>query len=143
MARTVMDQLLKDGKVRRGKLGVTIGDLTQDLATQFGFKGTQGALVQDVEAGQPADRSGLKPGDIIIEFQGQQVEDSSRLRNLVAQTAPGSTVKFKVWRDGAERGLTATLAEMDSKDLLAGAAGAKGGGLARRAARSPGSASRT
>jgi hypothetical protein len=59
------------------------------------------------------------------------------LRDLVAQTAPGSTVKFKVWRDGADHGLTTTLAEMDSKDL---AAGAKGGGLARRAARSQGSA---
>jgi serine protease Do len=123
MARTVMDQLLKGGKVRRGKLGVTIGDLTQDLAAQFNFKGTQGALVQDVEAGQPADRGGVKPGDIITEFQGQRVEDSTRLRNLVAQAAPGSTVKLKVWRDGAERELTATLAEIDSTALAARATG--------------------
>jgi Do/DeqQ family serine protease len=123
MARTVMDQLIKGGKVQRGKLGVTIGDLTQDLAAQFNFKGTQGALARDVETGGPAERAGVKPGDIITEFQGQRVEDSSRLRNLVAQTAPGSTVKFKVWRDGAERELTATLTEMDPKALAAGARG--------------------
>jgi serine protease Do len=114
MARNVMDQLLKSGKVQRGKLGLTIGDLTPDLAAQFNFKGTQGALVQDVETGQPAARAGLKAGDIITEFQGQRIDDSTRLRNLVAQTAPGSTVNFKVWRDGAEREMTATLAEMSS-----------------------------
>ncbi len=124
MARTVMDQLIKGGKVRRGKLGVTIGDLTPDLAAQFNFKGTQGALVQDVEAGQSAERAGVRAGDIITEFQGQRVEDSARLRNLVAQTPPGSTVKFKVWRDGAEREFQATLAEMDLRAI--GATGSRG-----------------
>ncbi len=113
MARHVMDQLIRSGHVRRGKLGVTIGPLTQELAEQFGFKGTQGALVQDVEAGQPADRAGVKAGDIITEFQGQKVEDATQLRNLIAQNPPGSTVRFKVWRDGSERELTATLAEME------------------------------
>jgi serine protease Do len=126
MARNVMDQLIKNGKVRRGKLGVAIGDLTQDLASQFNFKGTQGALVQDAEPGQPAERAGVKAGDIITEFQGQRVEDSSRLRNLVAQSPPGSTVRFKVWRDGAERELTATLSEMDPKAVAAGARGVPG-----------------
>jgi Do/DeqQ family serine protease len=126
MARNVMDQLIKSGKVRRGKLGVAVGDLTQDLASQFNFKGTQGALAQDVEPGQPAERAGVKAGDIFTEFQGQRVEDSSRLRNLVAQAPPGSTVRFKVWRDGAERELTATLAEMDSKAVAAGARGVPG-----------------
>lgn len=126
MARNVMDQLLRNGKVQRGKLGVSIGDLSADLATQFKFKGTQGALVQDVEAGQPAERAGIKPGDIITEYQGQRIDDSSRLRNLVAQSAPGSTVKFKLWRDGSERELTATLAEVELKTSSGGALG-KGG----------------
>lgn len=117
MARNVMDQLIRNGKVRRGKLGVTIGDLTNDLAKQFSFDGTRGALVQDLEQGQPAERAGVKPGDIITEFQGQRIDDSSQLRNLVAQNAPGSTVKFKVWRDGKEMELQATLAEMDSKAI--------------------------
>ncbi|MBO0857137.1 MAG: DegQ family serine endoprotease [Chloracidobacterium sp.] len=120
MARSVMDQLIKNGKVRRGKLGVTIGDLTPEMASQFGFKGTQGALVQDTEPGQAAERAGVKAGDIFTEFQGQRIEDSSRLRNLVAQAPPGSTVRFKVWRDGSERELTATLSEMDPKAVAAG-----------------------
>jgi serine protease Do len=98
---------------------VTIGDLTPDLAAQFNYKGTQGALVQDVETGQPAARAGLKAGDIITEFQGQRIDDSARLRNLVAQTAPGSTVTLKVWRDGSERALSATLAEMASNVVAA------------------------
>jgi serine protease Do len=127
MARNVMDQLIKNGKVKRGKLGVTITDLTQDLTSQFGFKGTQGALVQDIEPGQPAERAGVQAGDIFTEFQGQRVEDSSRLRNLVAQAPPGSTVRFKVWRDGAERELTATLSEMDPKTIAAAAAGGGSG----------------
>lgn len=127
MARNVMDQLIKNGKVKRGKLGVTITDLTQDLASQFGFKGTQGALVQDIEPGQPAERAGVQAGDIFTEFQGQRVEDSSRLRNLVAQAPPGSTVRFKVWRDGAERELTATLSEMDPKTIAGAAAGGGSG----------------
>jgi serine protease Do len=116
-----MDQLLRGGKVHRGKLGVTVSDLTQDLAAQFNFKGTQGALVQEVEPGQPADRAGVKAGDIITELQGRRIDDSSRLRNLVAQTAPDSNVKCKIWRDGAERELTARLTEMELKDAITGA----------------------
>jgi serine protease Do len=114
MARYVMDQLLRSGHVRRGKLGVTVGLLTPQMAEQFGYKGTQGALVQDVEEGQAAARAGVKPGDIVTEYQGQRITDSTQFRNLVAQTAPGTTARFKVWRDGAERELSATLGEMAS-----------------------------
>lgn len=114
MARNVMDQLIRSGKVTRGKLGLTISQLAPDMADQFGYKGTKGALVQEVEAGQPAERAGVKAGDIITEFQGQRIDDDVQLRNLVAQTTPGSSVKFKVWRDGAERELTATLAALDA-----------------------------
>jgi serine protease Do len=114
MARNVMDQLIRSGKVTRGKLGLTISPLAPDMADQFGYKGTKGALVQDVEAGQPADRAGVKAGDIITEFQGQRIDDDVQLRNLVSQTAPGSAVKFKIWRDGAERELTATLAALEA-----------------------------
>jgi serine protease Do len=121
MARAVMDQLLKGGKVHRGKLGVTVSDLTQDLAAQFSFKGTQGALVQEVEPGQPADHAGVRAGDIITEFQGRRIDDSSRLRNLVAQTPPDSNVRFKVWRDGSERVFTARLTEVDTKATIGSA----------------------
>jgi Do/DeqQ family serine protease len=126
MARSVMDQLVRGGKVHRGKLGVTISPLTPDVAAQFGYKETRGALVQDIEPGQPAERAGVKPGDIITEFQGQRIDDDAQLRNLVAQTAPGTTVKFKVWRDGAEQELTATLAEMSQKTTASSGGGGSG-----------------
>src|SRR5215471_5035522 len=71
MARNVMDQLIRNGKVRRGKLGVSIRDIAPEMAEQFGYKGTSGAFVDDVEKGDPADQAGVKPGDIITEFQGQ------------------------------------------------------------------------
>jgi serine protease Do len=125
MARYVMDHLIRGGKVQRGKLGITISQLTPDIAEQFGYQGTSGALVQDVEAGQPADRAGVKPGDIITEFQGQRIDNDSQFRNLVAQTVPGTSVRFKVWRDGSERELTATLGELTSQ--VAGQSGSGGG----------------
>jgi serine protease Do len=123
-----MDQLLRSGRVHRGKLGVTVGSLTPQMAEQFGFKGTQGALVQDVEQGQAAARAGIKPGDIVTEYQGQRIMDSTQFRNLVAQTAPGTTVQFKVWRDGAERDLTATLGEMTLSKAGSGRDGGGGSG---------------
>src|SRR5215510_9142696 len=115
MARNVMDQLVRNGKVRRGKLGIYIKDIDPTLAKQFGYKGANGAFVDDVEKGDPADQAGVKPGDIITEFQGQQVTDGSQLRNSASQTAPGTTVRFKVWRAGAERELSAKLAEVDTE----------------------------
>jgi serine protease Do len=113
MARSVMDQLVRSGKVRRGKLGIIIQDIDPDIAKQFGYSGANGAFVQDVEKGDPADQAGVKPGDIITEFQSQRITDSSQLKNLASQTAPGTTVRFKVWRAGAERELTAKLSERD------------------------------
>jgi S1-C subfamily serine protease len=130
MARTVMDQLIRDGSVRRGKLGITISPLTPDIAEQFGYKGTSGALVQDIEPGQPADRAGVKPGDIITEFQGQRIDDDSQFRNLVAQTLPGTSVRFKVWRDGSERELTATLGELAIRPTGESRSGGGGSGAA-------------
>ncbi|MFN0086816.1 MAG: Do family serine endopeptidase [Blastocatellia bacterium] len=114
-ARNVMDQLLRSGKVRRGKLGVVVGAVLPEYAEQFGYKGTAGAFVQDVTKGDPADKAGVKPGDIITEFQGQRIQDNSQLRNMASQTAPGTNVRFKVFRDGAERELTTTLAEISQK----------------------------
>src|SRR5262245_29592963 len=130
LARNVMDQLLRSGRVHRGKLGVTVGSLTPQMAEQFGYKGTQGALVQDVENSQAAARAGVKPGDIVTEYQGQRITDSTQFRNLVAQTAPGSVVHFKVWRDGSERELTTTLGEMTQAKLGSGKDGGGGSGSA-------------
>src|SRR5262249_55047557 len=90
-----------------------IRDLDPVLAKQFGYNGVNGALVDDVDKGDPADQAGVKPGDIITEFQSQRVTDSTQLRNLASQTTPGTTVRFKVWRASSERELTAKLSERD------------------------------
>ncbi len=113
MARNVMDQLVKNGKVRRGRLGVTVTAVSNEYAKELGYPSTIGAFVSDVEKGQPADQVGIKPYDIITEFNGKRIQDSSELRNLTSQTAPGTPVKIKVWRDGSERELTVKLAEVE------------------------------
>jgi Do/DeqQ family serine protease len=113
MARNVMDQIIKGGKVRRGKLGVIVTAVSNEYAKELGYKSTLGAFVSDVEKGQPADQAGIKPYDIITEFNGKRIQDSSELRNLTSQTAPGTPVKLKVWRDGSERELTVKLAEVE------------------------------
>lgn len=112
-ARNVMDQLLRTGKVRRGMLGINIRSLDKDLADAFGYNSTKGAFVENVVADQPADKAGVKRGDIVTEFQGQKIETSDQLRNMASQTAPGTMVKFKVWRNGSEIELTAKLGERD------------------------------
>ena len=117
MARSVMDQLIRTGKVRRGILGVRVTGVDPAVADQLGYKGVKGALVQDVDAGKPAERAGIKAGDIITEYQGQRIEDSNQLRNLTSQTPPDTTVKLKVWRDGGEREFSAKLEELDTSTL--------------------------
>jgi serine protease Do len=135
MARNVMDQLVRAGKVRRAMLGVRVRSLDSDLAEQFGYKSTKGALVESVEPGQPADQAGVKRGDIITEFQGQRIEDHTQLRNMASQTSPGSIAKFKVWRDGGERELSAKLVELEPSKVAANdeapdpTGGAAGGAL--------------
>jgi Do/DeqQ family serine protease len=116
MARNVMDQLVRNGKVRRGRLGIAIKDIDPDMAKQFGYNGSNGALVDDVEKGLAADQAGVKPGDIITEFQGQRITDTAQLRNAASQTAPGTPVRFKVWRAGSERELSAKLGEFDTEN---------------------------
>ncbi|MBO0860956.1 MAG: Do family serine endopeptidase [Chloracidobacterium sp.] len=116
MARNVMDQLVRNGKVHRGKLGIYIHDVDPDIAKQFGYSGSTGAVVEDVEKGDAAAQAGVKPGDIITEFQGQRVTNTSQLKNMASQIAPGTTVKFKVFRSGAERELTAKLSERDAEN---------------------------
>ncbi len=111
MAKSVMESIIKYGKVVRGWLGVTIQDLNQELAKQFGVGTPRGALVTDVAKDSPADKGGLKRGDVIVEFQGKKIKDVRHLRNLVAETPPGTKVTLKVIRDGREKTLKVTLGE--------------------------------
>jgi serine protease Do len=111
MARQVMDQLLKYGKVTRGYLALMPQDIDEALAKAMGLKSTQGALVADVTPDGPADKAGIKRGDVIIAFNGQKVKDSTELRNMVAAAKPDSTATITVLRDGKEVELTVVLAE--------------------------------
>jgi Do/DeqQ family serine protease len=111
MAKNVMDQLVSGGKVHRGKLGVTVQGLSGDLASGLGLTGISGALVSDVTPGSAAAKAGIKRGDVILSYQGHPVSDSNSLRNEVAATRPGSTIKLEVQRDGKRSELTATLDE--------------------------------
>ena len=115
MARAVMDQLLKTGKVHRGMLGVTIQSVDSDLAASLNLPAARGAIVTSVTAGGPAEKAGLKRGDVITGFNGQSVADTNNLRNLVASTAPGSDVNLTVLRDSREQTFRLSLAELQER----------------------------
>ena len=112
MARHIMESLRKDGHVRRAQLGVTIQPLTADLSESLGLKQTEGAVVSSVAPGSPAERAGVKRGDVITAFNGQTVHDTNTLRNRVADATPGSSGTLTVIRDGAERQLHVELGEI-------------------------------
>ena len=112
MARDVMTQLVKQGRVHRGMIGVGIQPVTADIAQSLGLRDVRGALVNDVRPGSPAADAGVRRGDVIVAFNGAAVGDSNSLRNMVARTQPGTPVTFTVVRDGRELQLRATLAEL-------------------------------
>jgi serine protease Do len=122
MAKVVMDNLIKNGKVVRGWLGVFIQPITPELSKQFNLKDEKGALIGDVTEDSPAEKVGLQRGDIVIEFDGKEVLDATSLRNIVAATPPGKSVSIKVLRDGNPKTVKITITEMPSQmQLSAGA----------------------
>jgi len=116
MAKTVLEQLLKDGKVHRGMLGINIQNVTEDTARALELKDQSGILVSNVKSGSAADKAGVKRGDIITAINGEKLEDSNVLRNKVAGTAPGTEIKLTVNREGKEMELSATLDEFNPDD---------------------------
>ncbi len=118
MAKTVMNSIIKHGKVIRGYMGVSIQDLTPELAKSLNIKETTGALIFGVVGGEPADKAGLKRGDVIISLAGKPVPDSTGLRNMVSATAPGTVVDVKIIRDGKEQTLPVTLGEYKEKAVI-------------------------
>lgn len=117
MAKAVMQSLIEKGKVIRGWLGVSIQPITPELARQFQLKEEHGSLVADVVEGSPAEKAGLMRGDVIIEFGGKKIDEPYNFRNTVANTAPGTTVKVKVIRDGKAVTLTVIIGELPSEEL--------------------------
>jgi serine protease Do len=116
MARAVMDQLMKTGKVRRGMLGVTIQSVDADLASSLNLPSARGAIVTSVQAGGPAETAGLKRGDVITGINNQTVTDTNTLRNSVASMAPGTSVNVKAVRDGREASFQVALAELPAQE---------------------------
>ena len=111
MAKSVMEQLLKDGRVRRGMLGVNIQNISEDTAKALELKDTSGVLVSNVRAGSAGEKAGIKRGDIITAINGEKMDDSNVLRNKVAGTLPGTEIKLTVMRDGNAQDLTVVLDE--------------------------------
>lgn len=113
MARHVMDDLKKDGRVRRAQLGVSVQPVTSDMAESLGLKNVSGAIVSSVGEGSAAERAGVKRGDVITSFNGQPVQDFNSLRNRVADMAPGATAALGIIRDGSEKTLSVKLDEAE------------------------------
>ena len=111
MARPVFDSLVKNGKVVRGFLGIGIQDLNQDLAKSFKLKEAKGALVSNVAEDSPAEKAGIKQGDVVIGYQKAPVDDAAALQKAVTRTPVGTKALVKVIRDGHEQELTATIGE--------------------------------
>ena len=122
IALDVQNQLRSAGHVSRGRIGVVIQEVTKELADSFGLAKAQGALVNAVEKGGPADKAGVEVSDIITKFDGKNVGSSNELPRIVSATRPGSKVGMQVWRKGASKELTVTVAEIPA-DKLAGREG--------------------
>lgn len=127
VALKVSDQLKAHGKVSRGKIGVVIQEVNEELAKSFGLPKAGGALVSSTEKDGPADKAGIKPGDIIQKFNGQAVTTSGDLPRLVTDARPGSAAKVTVWRDKATRELSVTVGEMDQADRASAGREYRGG----------------
>jgi serine protease Do len=115
MAKNVMQSLIKTGKVTRGWLGVTIPPLTPELSKQFGLGDEKGVLVGDVVEDSPAEKAGIQRGDVIVEFDGKDVNDPTQLRNMVAGTAPDAGVSLKFIREGKPKTVQVKIVEMSSE----------------------------
>jgi serine protease Do len=120
MVKSVMDSLIKKGKVVRGWLGVSIQKITPELAKQFNLKDEVGALVGDVVENSPSEKAGLKRGDVIIEYDGKKIEEPSNLRNMIANTSPGEEHQMTVLRDNKTLTLKVTVGELpaDAQDEI-------------------------
>jgi serine protease Do len=117
----VKDQLVRHGTVTRGRLGVTIQEVNQSLASSFGLDRARGALVSSVEDGSPAEKAGVKPGDVVLKIDGVEIQRSIDLSSLVAGMKPGSKAEMQVWRNGKPRELSVVVGEAPSQNIAASA----------------------
>jgi serine protease Do len=107
----ISNQIVKSGKVSRGRLGVSIGDVSKDIAEAVGLSKAQGAIIQDIQADTAAEKAGLQPGDIILKIDGKTVEGSSETTRIIGGTKPGTPTKLSIWRNGAAKEVTIVVGE--------------------------------
>jgi serine protease Do len=115
VANGVAEQLIKSGRVSRGRIGVTIQEVTAATAENLGLDRPRGAAVASVEAGGPADKAGIEPLDIILSVNGRSVETSDQLPSMIAEVKPGQTVQLEVWRDKANKKIAVGVEELKEK----------------------------
>ncbi len=118
MVKNVMDSIISQGKVVRGWLGVQIQPLTADLAKQFKLKDDNGVVLVDVVEGGPAEKGGLKRGDVVVEYDGTKISDPFHFRNTVAETKPGKQVTVSIIRDGNPLTVNVTIGELPSESKV-------------------------
>ncbi|HEV7394155.1 MAG TPA: PDZ domain-containing protein, partial [Burkholderiales bacterium] len=125
VANEVVQQLKSTGRVIRGRIGVVIQPVTRELADGFGLPKPQGALVNSVEKGGPAEKAGVEPGDVILKFDGKPVSSSEDLPRVVGATKPGSRVPMQIWRNKTARDVQVTVAELQDDRAAQQKRGAK------------------
>jgi serine protease Do len=113
-AMRVADQLRTNGKMTRGRIGVALGEMTKEVAESLGLGKPRGAYIRNVEPNGPAAAGGIEAGDVILSFNGREINKSTDLPRVVGETKPGSTATVQVWRKGGTRDVTVTVADTDS-----------------------------
>ena len=119
VAMDVVSQLRTTGKVTRGRIGVTIQEVTRELADSFGLPKVGGALISAVEKGSPAEKAGVRPSDVILKFDGKAVNSSADLPRIVAATKPGSKVNVQLWRKGSTMDISMVVGEIKDEAAVA------------------------
>ena len=128
VAMNVKDQLQQHGKVEHGRLGVSIQDVNQSLAENFGLEQPQGALVASLQKDGAAAKAGLEPGDVILKFDGKAISRSGELPPMVAALTPGSAVALEIWRDGKLKTVRVTVGAAEDRSTVASAKAAASNG---------------